>query len=424
MPLDQLKELIDKTLMPHLMAYDDPAFQSMFNAYPPAEARLGAEIMHNTNQGVTNWQVSPGGAMLEEMAGKALCQLFGLAATADCTFMYSGTYANQQAVYLGIHRYAEQMGVDYVNQGLAAFPDPKRLVVLVSADAHFSMRHAIRMLGLGEQNLIKIGLDSDRRIDLDALKSILSELKGKKEVVCAVATSGTTSTGSIDPIKPMAELLPKHVWFHIDGAYGYAYKLVPECTHLFDGDGLADSITWDPHKQMGAPIPNSVLFCKDGADFGRMSLYSGYFNREEDTEPNPGLKSPPTTRPMSALPLVTILKGKGLKTIVEELAQPVRGMRQMADWLRSQSDFEVCHRPDTGILCFRFLKPGLSAEESSRYQRKLYDAVMASGKRSISTTVLDGQTVLRFAVVKPETKFEHLRQSAEAIRLISGQMNQ
>ena len=127
---------------------------------------------------------------------------------------------------------------------------------------------------------------------------------------------------------------------------------------------------------------------------------------------------------MSALPLVTILKGKGLKTIVEELAQPVRAMRQMADWLRSQSDFEVCHRPDTGILCFRFLKSGLSAEESSRYQRKLYDAVMASGKRSISTTVLDGQTVLRFAVVKPETKFEHLRQSAEAIRLISGQMNQ
>ncbi len=419
MPIAELQQLINQTLMPHLMSYDDPAFQSMFNAFPPAEARLGAEIMLNTNQGVTNWQVSPGGAMLEEMAGKALCNLFGLADTADCTFMYSGTYANQQAIYLAIHRYAEQMGVDFVNGGLAAFPDPSRLVVLVSADAHFSMRHAVRMLGLGEQNLVKIPVDSARRLDLAALKSILSELDGKKEVVCAVATSGTTSTGAVDRIRPMADMLPGNIWFHIDGAYGYAYKLVPECAHLFDGDELADSITWDPHKQLGAPIPNSVLFCKDGEDFGRMSLYSGYFNREEDTEPNPGLKSPPTTRPMSALPLVTILKGKGLQTITEELASPVRAMRQTAEWLQTQPGFEVCHMPDTGILCFVCQKPGLSADELSKFQRFLYDKVMQTGERSISTTTLDGSTVLRFAVVKPETKFEHLKASIEAIRQIS-----
>ncbi|MEM9777981.1 MAG: pyridoxal-dependent decarboxylase, partial [Chloroflexota bacterium] len=355
--------------------------------------------------------------MLEEMAGQALCRLFDLAPSADCTFMYSGTYANQQALYLAIHRYAERKGVDFINDGLAVFEYPGKLAVLVTADAHFSMRHAVRMLGMGENNLIKVPVDAERRMDVEALKQLITELEGEKEIISIVATSGTTSTGAVDPIRPIADLVAgTDIWYHIDGAYGYAYKLVPECADLFEGDDLADSITWDPHKQMGAPIPNSVLFLRDGSDFGRMSLYSGYFNRAEDVEPNPGLKSPPTTRPMSVLPLVTIIKGKGLNAIVEELASPVRAMRQTAAWLKQQPDFEVCHHPDTGILCFRKLKAGASEEEISHYQRKLYDQIMASGRRSISTTKLNGQTVLRFAVVKPETKFEHLKDSIEAIR--------
>ena len=419
MPIDELKALIQTNLIPHLMDYQRPEFQSMFNAFLPAEARLGADIALAYNQGVTNWQVSPGGAMLEEMAGQALCKLFDLSDKADATFMYSGTYANQQAVYLALHRYAERQGVDFDNGGLAAFPDPSKLAVLVTADAHFSLRHAVRMLGLGENNLIKIPVDSERRMRFDALEQTLADLDGEKEVFCIVATSGTTSTGAVDPIRPIGELVAgTDIWFHIDGAYGYAYKLVPECRHLFDGDELADSISWDPHKQMGAPIPNSILFLRDGDDFGRMSLYSGYFNREEDREPNPGLKSPPTTRPMSVLPLVTVMKGKGLNMLIEELASPVRAMRQTAEWLRTQPDFEVCHSPDTGILCFRKRKAGLSADELSRYQRSLYDSIMASGERSISTTTLNGEIVLRFAVVKPETKFEHLRDSIEAIRKI------
>ncbi|MEM9775062.1 MAG: pyridoxal-dependent decarboxylase, partial [Chloroflexota bacterium] len=173
MPIDELEQLIQTNLLPHLMRYDRPEFQSMFNAFPPAESRLGADIALEFNQGVTNWQVSPGGAMLEEMAGQALCRLFDLAPSADCTFMYSGTYANQQALYLAIHRYAERKGVDFVNDGLAAFEDPGRLAVLVSADAHFSMRHAVRMLGMGENNLIKVPVDAERRMDVEALKQLI-----------------------------------------------------------------------------------------------------------------------------------------------------------------------------------------------------------------------------------------------------------
>ncbi len=415
LPLDELEAMLNQRLRPHLLRYDLPQFQSMFNAFPSPEAKLGGQMMLETNQGVTNWQVSPGGAMLEELCVQALCRLFGLGPEADATFMYSGTYANQQALYLALHRFAERQGFDLAEKGVAGFADPSRLAVIVSEDAHFSLKHAVRMLGLGERCLVKVPVDENRRLDAAALRTLTSALK--RDIVCVVATTGTTSTGAVDPLIPLADLCAElGAWLHVDGAYGYAYKLVPDWARLFAGDDRADSICWDPHKQLGAPIPNSVLFVRDRADFGRMALHSDYFNRAEDVEPNPGLKSPPSTRGMAALPLVTILRGEGLARVVAGLRVPLAAARRLAEYLENQPDFEVCHQPDTGILCFRVVSPGTSAAALDALQRQLYDRVMASGERSISMTKLDGRTALRVVSVSPETRFEDYLETIEALR--------
>ena len=399
------------------MQYGRPQFQSMFNTFPSAEAQYGAEVALQYNQGVTNWQVSPGGAVLEELAGRALCRLFDLAETADATFMYSGTYANQEAVYLALHRHAERQGFDLGERGLTGFADPSRLAILVSADAHFSLRHAARMLGLGQQALVQLPVDRDRRIDARAARRLVTEIREEREIFCLVATTGTTSTGSVDPVSALADMAAAlDAWFHLDGAYGYAYKLVPECAPLFGGDERADSITWDPHKQLAVPIPNSLLFVRDWQDFGRMSLHSGYFNRREDVEPNPGLKSPPTTRPFSALPLVTALRGRGLRAIRAELRAHVTAIQELAARLAIQSDVRLMHRPDTGILCFQMAPEGLAPEERSALQRRLYERVMASGQRSISTTTLQSETVLRLLSVSSEVTTAELLETINFLR--------
>ena len=412
-----LRRLVEEKLTPHLMRYDLPVFQSMFNAYPSEEALYGAVKALETNQGVTNWQVSPGGAVLEELCGRALCRLFALDESADATFMYSGTYANQQAIYLALHRFAERQGFDLGLKGIGGFADPGRLAILVSEDAHFSLRHAARMLGLGQAALVPLAVDKNRRIEPRSLRHKVAELAGKRDIVCLVATTGTTSTGSVDPVLMMAETAAEvGAWFHIDGAYGYAYKLVPEWELLFVGDKMADSITWDPHKQLGVPIPNSVLFVRNWQDFGRMSLYSGYFNRREDVEPNPGLKSPPTTRPMSALPLVTALRGKGLMQVREELRQHVAAIRELAAYLAIQPDIRLCHQPDTGIVCFQMAPAGLDPDARSALQRRLYEQVMASGKRSISLTTLNGESVLRLLSVSHHVKYADLLETVQFVR--------
>jgi L-2,4-diaminobutyrate decarboxylase len=420
MPVDELKELFKKRLLPHLIRYDLPEFQSMFNSFPEKGAKLGADIALSYNQGVTNWQVSPGGAMLEELCGRALCSLFGFPSSSDATFMYSGTYANQEALYLALHRKAESHGFDLAGQGLSGFSGNKKLVVAISGDAHFSIRHAVRMLGLGEESIITVPMDSSRRIDVQQTVETLDRIQNEKDIFCLVTTTGTTSTGAVDPVAPFVEYCSKHdIWLHVDGAYGMAYSLVPEWKHLFSGIEDADSVCWDPHKQLGIPIPNSLLFVRQWKDFGRMSVHSSYFNREEDVEPNPGLKSPPSTRPFSALPLVASFLYQGMENIIQRLRAPLAAIRETYDYLKTQKDIEMCHEPDTGILCFRIIPEGIGNERLDVLQQSIFKTVISEGKRSISVTQLNNKTMLRILAISHTVTFNALMETVSEIRRIA-----
>ncbi len=418
--IEDLNKLIGNNLLPHLMRYDRPEFQSMFNSFPEKGAETGAKIALKYNQGVTNWQVSPGGAMLEELCCKALCRLFGFAKKSDATFMYSGTYANQQAVYLALHRYAEEKGFDYSKKGMCGFEDPSRLAVLISRDSHFSIKHAVRMLGLGEKSLITLEVDKNRRIDAEKMVKTISELQKTRGVFCVIATAGTTSAGSVDPIDRISDICRTiGSWLHVDGAYGFAYSLVPEWKHLFAGFEQADSVSWDPHKQLGVPIPNSLLFVRDKSDFGRMALHSGYFNIEGAKEPNPGLKSPPSTRPFAALSLVTSLRYQGIIKVIERLKAPLEAIRKTAEVLKNSDNIEFLHEPDTGIICFRIVPEGYSGEKLNDLQQYIFDRVMAEGKRSVSITTLDSVKALRLLAVSPAVTSEALLETVSVVKKLA-----
>jgi len=417
-----LEKLINERLIPHLMQYGHPGFHSMFNFFLEEGAELGAKIALAYNQGVTNWQVSPGGAVLEELCCQALCRLFGLSSGADATFMYSGTYANQEALYLALHRIAEMHGFDFTQKGLNGFDDPRRLRVLASRDAHFSLKHAVRMLGLGEESLVLVDVDKNRRLDVECLKETVDKLKQVKDIFCVVATAGTTSTGSVDPIPSMAEICQDlDAWLHVDGAYGLAYSLIPELKSLFSGIERADSVSWDPHKQFGVPIPSSLLFVKSKEDFNRMAIYSEYFNRKGDLRPNPGLKSPPSTRPFMALPLVTSLRHLGMNRVIKRLKAPIIAIRELAERLKKETDTEIAHKPDTGILCFRLVPENFPEEKLNRLQEDIYERVMSGGERTISITKLDEKTVLRLVALSPSVTSKALKETiSEARKKIRG----
>ena len=420
--MEELRTLIEDRLVPHLVKYDHPGFHSLYNFVPEETAAMGARIALTYNQGVTNWQVSPGGVMVEELCCRALCRMFGLSPGADATFMYSGSYASQQAGFMALHGGAERRGFDLAQDGLPGIPEPGRFVVLASEEAHFSLRQAVRMLGLGEKALVSVPADGKRRLDIQSLEKTISALRGSKDIFCIVVTAGTASTGSIDPIRPIVELAKDvGAWVHVDGAYGFAYRMLAEYESVFAGVELADSVTWDPHKQFGVPIPSSILFARRGEDFQRMALFSGYFNREGETVPNPGLKSAPSTRPFSALPLVTTLRCQGMEKAMERLRTPLTAVRAFVDALQAEEDIELMLEPDLGIACLRLTPRGIGKDLLDPLQQYLYERTMAEGKRSISMTSIGGKTVLRFLVVSPTVSSETLMETIAYLRtLVAG----
>jgi len=418
--LEGLSKLIDECLVPHFVNYGHPGFHSLYNFFLEAGADLGAQVALQYNQGVTNWQVSPGAVMLEEMCGRALCRLFKLADTADATFMYSGTYANQQAVYLALHRQAEQQGFDFAREGLIGFRDPGRLVLVASEAAHFSLRQTLRMLGLGEKSIRTVATDCNGRMDANALENTLLSLRNSHDVFCVVSTAGTSSIGAIDPIAPVADLCQNlQTWFHVDAAYGLVYSLLPEREALFDGVARADSITWDPHKQMGVPIPSSLLFLQNGADFRRMAIFSDYFNRPGESKPNPGLKSPPSTRPLSALPLVASIRHLGLENLQQRLRAPLETVRQAVAYINRQPDLELMLQPDLGIFCVRLVPQGFPEEHLDALQKFLYDKMLEEARRSVSFTRIRDRAALRFLILTPVQTVAEIVKTLDYLRALT-----
>ena len=182
-------------------------------------------------------------------------------------------------------------------------------------------------------------------------------------------------------------------------------------------DDLANLI--DQYKQFGVPIPSSLLFLKDGNNFRRMAIYSDYFNREDEQEPNPGLKSPPSTRPLSALPVVTAIRHQGLTGLKKRLRKPLETVSACVKYIRTQQDLELMLTPDLGIFCVRLVPPGLPEAKLNALQKYLYERVIIERERSVSMTHVNGKAALRFLILTPEQQvneiintFDYLRQLA------------
>jgi L-2,4-diaminobutyrate decarboxylase len=127
---------------------------------------------------------------------------------------------------------------------------------------------------------------------------------------------------------------------------------------------------------------------------------------------------------MSALPLVTILRGKGIQQVIQDLRSPLVAIRTLADTLSRQPDVEALHKPETGILCFRMAPKGTPEHDLDALQNHLYQRIMSSGERSISITSLDGLTALRLVVVSPDTTCEDLLETIEVLRGLVNQSHE
>jgi aromatic-L-amino-acid decarboxylase len=239
--------------------------------------------------------------------------------------------------------------------------------------------------------------------------------------LAVVATAGTTSTTSVDPIPAIADICERErLWLHVDAAYGGVAAIVPGHEWVLAGCDRADSLVVNPHKWLFTPFDLSALYCRH-MDLLRsaFSLVPEYLRTSDPS----GVRNLMDTgvqlgRRFRSLKLWMILRYFGAEGIRARIADHMRLARELAGWVDADPDFERLAPVPMSVVCFRAKPAGTAMDEGAldAFNARLLDAVNATGETFISHTKLDGRFTLRMAIGNIRTTDAHVARAWELIR--------
>jgi aromatic-L-amino-acid decarboxylase len=251
-------EIRDK-IIANSTALASPRFLAYVSGPPNGIAPYAEAIAATINQNCNFWQLGPAASVIERAVLQWLAGLVGYPSDAGGILTGGGSIATLNGLVTALNAFDPQFRA----MGLQSRTAPA--VVYTSVEAHRSVDKAAAILGIGLDNVRHIPVDDQYRMRVDLLaKAIEADRRAGLAPFCVVATSGTVTTGSIDPLNEIADLCSREgLWLHVDGAYGALFRLSASTFDLLDGIGRADSITLDPHKMLFAPLEAGCLLVRD-----------------------------------------------------------------------------------------------------------------------------------------------------------------
>jgi len=409
-PFERIFADFERVIVPAVTHWNHPGFFAYF-AITASEPGILAELLSAAlNQQAMLWRTSPAATELEEVALGWLRQLVGLPDSFEGVIYDTASIATLH----GLAAAREVAIPDVRTAGLAGRADIDPLRVYCSEHAHSSVDKAVVLLGLGHDALRRIPADSQFRLDLDALRAAIVEDRGAgRRPMAVVATIGTTSMTSADPVEPAADLCAaEHIWLHVDAAYAGAAALIPEHRQHFRGWERADSIVINPHKWLFTPFDLSAFYCRRMDVVRRaFSLVPEYLRTSEGARVrnlmDTGIQ---LGRRFRALKLWMILRHFGVRGLRDALAEHMRLARLFASWVDAHEDFERLAPVPFSVVCFRARPRGtaLSPSELDELNDELMSAVNATGEMFISHTRINGVLALRLAIGNLQTREAHV----------------
>ncbi|HYL07261.1 MAG TPA: aminotransferase class V-fold PLP-dependent enzyme [Candidatus Udaeobacter sp.] len=347
------------------------------------------------------WVASPLGAQLEKVALSWLKELFRLPPEWGGVLVTGATMANFTALAAARQWWGERHGIDAARDGIATAP---RVPVFTSGFVHASAVKALGMLGIGYASPKRLTADPAGRIDLEALRRELKDLKGAPAIV--LATAGEVNAGGFDPIAAMAEIAHQNgAWLHVDGAFGLYAHISPELEHLARGVELADSVITDGHKWLNVPYESGFAFVREErllhAVFG---IGAPYFPEAVAGRPDYLMLGPEMSRRARALPVWATLAAYGRQGYREMVERHVALAKRLGEQIKESDEFELLEEPVLNVVCFRYRPQGVAADELDDLNRKLGQAVLDDGRVYFGTTVYAGKVAFRPAISNWRTR--------------------
>jgi aromatic-L-amino-acid decarboxylase len=376
---------------------------------------LGETLAAGLNVNAMLWRTSPAATELEEVATDWLRQLVGLPEVFRGHINDTASVSSFVALAVARHRVP---GLDVRSKGLAGRPEVPALTVYCSDQAHSSIDKAVIALGLGHESLRKIPSDDTFRMDVTALEAaIAADRVAGRLPIAVVATAGTTSTTSVDPIPAIADVAAREsLWLHVDAAYAGSAAVCPEYRALLAGWERADSIVTNPHKWMFTPVDCSVLFVRDAELVkAAFSLVPEYLRTPETGVTNLMDYGIQLGRRFRSLKLWMVMRAFGAEGIRERIRLHCALGREFAEWVRNAPGFEVVAPVPFSTVCFRAV-PGGSAEAQDAANERILWRVNDSGEVFLSHTRLRGRHVLRLTIGNLRTTRAHVERAWDLVR--------
>jgi glutamate/tyrosine decarboxylase-like PLP-dependent enzyme len=390
--------------------FHEPTAAAHLNC-PVVIPALAAEVLiSGVNSSLDTFDQSAGATFIERHLVNWTAARIGYDGHADGVFTTGGTQSNLQALLLARGQQVAPAG---------------RLRIFASADGHFSVQKAARMLGLGDEAVVPVAVDLSRRMDPAALSAALADaVAAGDQPMAVVATAGTTDFGAIDPLPELAALARAYgAWFHVDAAYGGGLLVSPRRRGWLEGIEVSDSVAVDYHKTWFQPVSCSALVVRDATTLGHVTWHADYLNPKDSAHPNQVDKSLQTTRRFEALKLWMTLRVMGADAIGEHLDTVIDLADAVAAELTAMPDIDVAAAPQLSTIVFRYRPAGLDEPALTRLNAAIRAELFDDGRALVAATKVDGRSYLKLTLLNPVAATEDVLGVVAMIREVGERLS-
>ena len=407
--IDQVLDDFQRILLPGITHWNHPGFFAYFANTGSAPGVMAEMLTAALNVNAMLWKTSPAATELEERALDWLRQMLGLGTgwfgvindTASTTTLLALAAAREARSDLQIRQL-----------GMAGRTDVPRLRVYQSEHAHSSVDKAAITLGIGHQNCVHIASDPAFRMRPEALQQAIDSDRAAGHLPLAVvATVGTTSTASVDPVPAIADICSRErLWLHVDASYAGPAAIVPECRGILDGVDRADSLVVNPHKWLFTPVDLSAMYTRRPDVLKRaFSLVPDFlYTAEQDDVVNLMDYGVALGRRFRALKLWMVIRAYGVSGLVERLRAHMALAGEFAMWVENDPDWILAAPQLFSLVCFRYAPAGVAPAEADAMNERILERVNGSGQAYLSHTKLHDRFVLRLAIGNIRTDRKHV----------------
>jgi len=410
---DQILSDIDRVVLPGITHWQSPNFFAYFPANASGPAILGDLLSSGLGVQGMLWSTSPACTELETHVLDWLVPMLGLPEKFLSTSSGGGVIQDtaSSAVLCALLA-ARERATKFVSNRKGC---DGRLIAYCSTQTHSSLEKAMKVAGMGSDNLRQIDVDENFSLRADLLAQQIARDLADGLIPCFVcATVGTTSSNAMDPLREIAKICREHhLWLHVDSAMSGTAALCPEFRFIQDGVEFADSYGFNPHKWMFTNFDCSVFYVADRKHLIETLSVLPEYLRNQATESGAVIDyrdwHVPLGRRFRALKLWFVIRHYGIEGLQYHVREHIRLAQEFLRWVRDDPRFELAAPAVLNLICFR-LRAGDTANQT------LMDQLNASGDLFLTHTKLAGKFTLRFCVGQTHTQARHVKRAWERIR--------